>query len=68
VERVARADHSTLGRTGTHILLWALPWDSAVHGLNWESRGGAHHVAPEAVSEIKAQAEAKFHMYFFVLR
>jgi hypothetical protein len=30
VERVAGAGHSTVGRTGTHMLLWALPWDSAV--------------------------------------
>jgi hypothetical protein len=29
--------------------------------------GGAHRVAPEAVSEIRAQAEAKFHIYYFVL-
>jgi hypothetical protein len=33
------------------------PW----YGL--KSRGGAHHVAPEAAAELKAQAEAKFHMY-----
>jgi hypothetical protein len=35
--------------------------------LNLESHGGAHRVAPEAASELKAQAEAKFHMYCFVL-
>jgi hypothetical protein len=28
--------------------------------------GGAHHVAPKAASEVKAQAEAKFHMYWLV--
>jgi hypothetical protein len=33
------------------------PWS----GL--ESCGGAHHVAPEAAAELKAQVEAKFHMY-----
>jgi hypothetical protein len=55
---------------GTHMVLWALLRDSAVrlsglslHGLDWESHGGAHRVAPETVSEVKAQAEAKFHMY-----
>jgi hypothetical protein len=30
VEWVARADHSTVARTGTHMVLWALPWDSVV--------------------------------------
>jgi hypothetical protein len=30
VERVAGACHSTVGRTCTHMVLWALPWDSAV--------------------------------------
>jgi hypothetical protein len=29
VERVAGASHSTVGKTGTHMLLWALPWDLA---------------------------------------
>jgi hypothetical protein len=40
----------------------------SLHGRDMESRGGAHRVAPEATSELKAQAEAKFHMYCFVLR
>jgi hypothetical protein len=31
--------------------------------LDWESRGGAHLVAPEAVFEEKAQAEGKSHIY-----
>jgi hypothetical protein len=43
-------------------------WGKSLHGLDWESCGGAHHVAPVVVSEIKAQAEAKFHMYLFILR
>jgi hypothetical protein len=50
-----------VGRIGTHLVLWALPRDSAVrlkaksiHDLDWESHGGAHRVAPEAVSEVKA--------------
>jgi hypothetical protein len=25
IERVARADHSTVDRTGSHMVLWALP-------------------------------------------
>jgi hypothetical protein len=29
VERVAGADHSTVGRIGTHMILWALLWDLA---------------------------------------
>jgi hypothetical protein len=36
-----------------------------LHGFDWESHGGAHRVSPEAASKIKAQAEAKFHMYCF---
>jgi hypothetical protein len=31
-------------------------------------RGGSHHVAPEAMSGLKAHAEAKFHMYYIGLR
>jgi hypothetical protein len=30
VEQVTRAGHSTVGGTGTHMVLCALPWDSAV--------------------------------------
>jgi hypothetical protein len=30
IEWVVRAGHSTVGRIGTHMLLQALPWDSAV--------------------------------------
>jgi hypothetical protein len=70
VEWVARGGHSTVGNIGSHMVLWALQEDSAVrlrgqslHDLNWESCGGAHRVAPKATSEVKAQAEAKFHMY-----
>jgi hypothetical protein len=70
VERVVRVDHSMVGRTGTHMVLWALPWDSvarlqggSLHDLDWESYGGAHRVASEAVSEVKAKSEANFHMY-----
>jgi hypothetical protein len=32
-------------------------------GFNWESCGGAHSVALKAAFQVKAQAEAKFHMY-----
>jgi hypothetical protein len=56
------------------MVLSSLPWDSAVisccyclHGLDCESLSGAHCVAPEAASKIKAQAETKFQMYCFVL-
>jgi hypothetical protein len=43
-------------------------FDGEIAGLkppqSWlESCGGAHCVAPEAATEVKAQAEAKFHMY-----
>jgi hypothetical protein len=51
---VAKADLSTVGRTGSLMTLWTRLWDS---------RGGVHRVAPEAVSEVKAQTEAKFPMY-----
>jgi hypothetical protein len=34
--------------------------------FDWESCDGAHHVAPEAVSKVKAQVDAKFYMYCFV--
>jgi hypothetical protein len=64
-----------LGRIGTQMLLWVPPWDSVMrpwgyglHGFDWESYGGAHRVALEASSEMKAQAKAKFHMYYFILR
>jgi hypothetical protein len=35
----------------------------SLHDLDGESCGGVHRVAPKAVSEVKAQAEAMFHMY-----
>jgi hypothetical protein len=38
-----------------------------LHDLDLESYSGAHRVAPEATSELKAQVEAKFHMCCFVL-
>jgi hypothetical protein len=31
--------------------------------LDLKSHRGAHRVAPEAASEVKAQAEPEFHMY-----
>jgi hypothetical protein len=34
-----------------------------LHGQDSESHGGAHRVAQEDVSRLKAQAEANFHMY-----
>jgi hypothetical protein len=43
-------------------------WGLILQGLDSESRGGAHCVAPEAASELNAQAEAKFHKYYFILR
>jgi hypothetical protein len=70
VERVVGAGQSTMGEIGTHMVLWALPRDSAVrlwgkslHDLYWEARSGVHRVAPEAASEVKVQAETKFHIY-----
>jgi hypothetical protein len=30
VERVAGAEHSMVGETGTHMVLWAILWDLAV--------------------------------------
>jgi hypothetical protein len=61
------------GKIDTHMLLWPLPRDSAMrlwgeslHNFDWESRGVAHRAAPKDASEIKAQAEAKSHMYCFV--
>jgi hypothetical protein len=70
VEVVVGASYSTVGRIGTHMVLWALLRDLAeilyaqsAHNLDWESHGDAHCVAPEAASDVKAQAKAKFHMY-----
>jgi hypothetical protein len=36
-------------------------------GCDSESCGGTDRVAPEATAELKAQVEAKFHMYYFSL-
>jgi hypothetical protein len=62
------------GRIGTHMLLWVPPLDSMVrpwgqilHGHDSESRGDTHRVAPKAAAELKAQTEANFHMYCFIL-
>jgi hypothetical protein len=46
----------------------SMEFNSEIAGLNppdldWESYSGAHRVAPGSTSELKAQAEAKFHMY-----
>jgi hypothetical protein len=30
VERVTGADHSTVGEIGSHMILWALLWDSTM--------------------------------------
>jgi hypothetical protein len=35
----------------------------SLDNLDWESYGGAHHVATEAASEVNALAEAKSRMY-----
>jgi hypothetical protein len=70
---VAEADHSTVGGKGSHMVLWALlrdlaarSWGKILHDLKWDSRGGAHLVAPEAASKVKTQAEAKYQMYSYV--
>jgi hypothetical protein len=75
VERVVRAIHSTRGKIGTHMSLRvppldsvARPWGWSHHGHDSESYFGTHRVAPEATGELKAQLEAKFHMYCFGLR
>jgi hypothetical protein len=59
---------------GTHMLLWVpsqdlvvRPWGYSLHGRESESHGGTNHVAPEAASRFKAQAEAKFIIYCVVL-
>jgi hypothetical protein len=57
VERAAKVVHST----GDNIVF------ICHYGRYLESCGGAHCVAPEATSELKAQVEAKFQMYCFVL-
>jgi hypothetical protein len=36
----------------------------SLHNFDSESHIGAHRVAPEAVSKMKTQAEAKLHMYY----
>jgi hypothetical protein len=41
------------------------PWGYSLHGHDTKSDGGTHRVALEVVAELKAQAEAKFHMYYF---
>jgi hypothetical protein len=40
-----------VGRIGSHMVLWSLPWDLAVrlwgqslHDLDWESCSGVHRV------------------------
>jgi hypothetical protein len=75
VERAVETVLSMGGWIGTHMLLWApsqdsvvKPWDWSLHSRDSESRGGAHRVAPEVVFELEAQAEAKLHMYYCVLR
>jgi hypothetical protein len=44
--------------------MWPLSVGQLLHNFDLKSHGGAHRVAPEAVSEMKTQAEAKFHMYY----
>jgi hypothetical protein len=75
IERVTRAVHLTEGRIGTHMLLWVpsresvvRPWGHSLHSRDFKSCGGTHRVASEVASELKPQAEAKFHIYCFVLR
>jgi hypothetical protein len=72
VEQVAEAVYLTGGKIGTDIILWVSPrdlvvrpWGQSLHGHDLESHSGSHHVAPEAAVELKAQTEAKFHMYYF---
>jgi hypothetical protein len=44
------------------------PWGQSLHGRDSEYYGGTHRVAAEAAAELKAQAEAKLHMYSSGLR
>jgi hypothetical protein len=60
---------------GAHMLLRTLSrdsvvrlWGESLHDLKPESYGSGHHVAPEVASEVKAQVDAKFHMYFLIWR
>jgi hypothetical protein len=55
------------------MLLWAplrhsvaMLWGESLHDLDRKSCGGAHRVAPEVASKVKAWAEAMFHMYYLV--
>jgi hypothetical protein len=61
------------GRIGTYMSLRVPSRDSVVRPLSWslhgrdsESHGSTHRVAPEVVAELKAQVEAKVHMYCLV--
>jgi hypothetical protein len=74
VERVDGVLPKMGGRIGTHMILWVLShdsevrsWGQSLHVHGSESHGGAHRVAPQAASKMKAQAEAKFDMYCRVL-
>jgi hypothetical protein len=60
VEWVVRAVHSMGGKIGTHISLWVpsqnsvvRPWGWSLHGRDSESCSATHHVAPEAMDELK---------------
>jgi hypothetical protein len=60
VERVVGAGRLTDGIIGTHIILWGPSWDYGAYGLHDQvskSRGGAHRVAPEALSRLKSLVE-----------
>jgi hypothetical protein len=54
--------------------LWVSPHVSVVrpgvqilHSRDMEFCSGTHRVAPEAMTKLKAQVEAKFYMYYFGL-
>jgi hypothetical protein len=72
---MAKAVHSMGGRICTYMLLWVplqdlvvRPWGTSLHERDSTSHGGVHHVGLEAAFELKAHVEAKFHIYYFVLR
>jgi hypothetical protein len=44
------------------------PWGTSLHERDSTSHGGVHHVGLKAASELKAHVDAKFHIYYFVLR
>jgi hypothetical protein len=71
---VVGAGHSMMSRTkysyvilGTSAGFNGEIMGYSLHDFDWESYGGAHHIAAEAVCKVKAQAKVKLYMYCLVL-